>query len=176
MTGPILRVPSQVYRAVQRHLLPRKTRTEAVAFLFVTRIEADTFKYIEWYQVPASGFVSRSSYHLELTDETRGGVIKRAHDLGASLVELHSHLGPLPAEFSESDLAGFRDFVPHVLWRLKNKPYFAIVMTRASFDGFAWLTSPTTPQRLAAIEIGDAVLTPTGLSSLSGRDYDKRAF
>ena len=102
--------------------------------------------------------------HLELNDETRAKVIKRAHDLGASILELHSHLGRRQARLSPSDLAGFRDFVPHVLWRLKHLPYFAVVMTRTGFDGFVWKCGPDAPERLHGIQVGSRLLLPTKLS------------
>ena len=133
----IVSVPERIYKTVRRHLLPRWHRVEEAAFLYVVPTE-DAFEYLEWFPVPASGFASRSAYCLELDDKTRAKVIKRAHDLGASIVELHSHLGRARPRFSPSDLAGFRDFVPHVLWRLKYLPYFAVVMTRTGFDGASY--------------------------------------
>lgn len=161
----VVNVPERVYRRVRRHLLPWWHRKEEAAFLYV-RCGEDAFEYLEWYRVPATGFTSRSAYHLELSDETRAKVIKRAHDLGASIVELHSHLGRRQAQFSASDLAGFRDFVPHVLWRLKHLPYFAVVMTRTGFDGFVWKCGPDAPEWLHGIQVGSRLLTPTKLSPL----------
>ena len=117
----VVSVPERIYRTVRRHLLPCWHRVEEAAFLYAMPTR-DAFDYLEWFPVPASGFVSRSSYHLELNDDTRAKVIKRAHDLGASIVELHSHVGWERARFSPSDVAGFREFVPHVLWRLKHLP------------------------------------------------------
>ena len=131
------------------------------------------FECLEWFSVPASGFASRSAYHLELNDETRAKVIKRAYDLGASIVELHSHLGREQARFSPSDLAGFRDFVPHVFWRLKHLPYLAVVMTRTGFDGFAWTHGPDTPERLHGIQVGSRLLTPTRLSLFPDHECDE---
>ena len=91
----------------------------------LTKGEDQIFEYIEWYAVPADGFSVCNEYHFELTDEVRAQVIKRAHDLGASIAEVHSHHGPWPAAFSPSDQLGFREFVPHVWWRLKGRPYLA---------------------------------------------------
>ena len=111
------------------------------AFLFARHRTEDAeqiFETIEWYPVPPDGYGVRNEFHFELTDEVRAHVIKRAHDLGACIVEVHSHGGPLPAAFSPSDLWGFREFVPHVWWRLKGRPYLALVATRRDFDGLAW--------------------------------------
>ena len=167
----IVSVPKRIYRTVRRHLLPRWHRVEEAAFLYVVPTE-DAFEYLEWFPVPASGFASRSAYYLELDDKTRAKVIKRAHDLGASIVELHSHLGRVRPRFSPSDLAGFRDFVPHVLWRLKYLPYFAVVMTRTGFDGFVWKSGPDTPERLHGIQVGSLLLSPTKLSPFPDYTYD----
>ena len=167
----IVSVPGQIYRTVRRHLLPSRRRVEEAAFLYVVPTE-DAFEYLEWFPVTASGFASRSAYHLELNDDSRAKVIKRAHDLGASIVEMHSHLGQGRARFSPSDIAGFRDFVPHVLWRLKHLPYLAVVMTRTGFDGFAWKCDPDAPERLHGIQVGNRLLTPTNLSPLPDDTYD----
>ena len=169
----VVRVPERIYRKMRRHLLPWWHRVEEAAFLYATPTKDSLFEYLEWFPVPASGFVSRSAYHLELNDETRAIVIKRAHDLGASIVELHSHLGRGQARFSPSDLAGFRDFIPHVFWRLKHLPYLAVVMTRSGFDGFAWTRGPDTPERLHGIQVGNRLLTPTRLSSFPDHECDE---
>ena len=162
----IVVIPEQVLKGLQTHLL-RKHRVEEAAFLYAHHTP-NGFEYIEWFPVPSHGFLNRSTYRLELTDAMRGVVIKRAHDLGASIVELHSHVSYLPASFSPTDLAGLDAFVPHVMWRLKGKPYVAIVMAVGSFDGFAWLSNPKTPQRLDGIHSGARTLVPTGLSSFPG--------
>ena len=167
----VVSVPERIYRKVRRHLLPWWHRTEEAAFLYVGSAE-DAFECLEWYPVPATGFASRSAHHLELNDETRAKVIKRAHDLGASIVEMHSHLGRGQARFSPSDLAGFRDFVPHVLWRLKGLPYFAVVITRTGFDGFLWQCGPDAPERLHGIQVGSRLLSPTKLSPFPDYTYD----
>ena len=163
----VLALPPAVRTALWQHLLPNGKGSEEAAFVFAmheARNGAELLRCVEWRQVPPEGFVSRSGFHLELTDETRAGVIKRAHDLGASLVEFHSHTGSWSAEFSGSDLAGFREFVPHIWWRLKGRPYVAVVVTHSGFDGFAWLTGPRVPEPLGGILVGENLLTPTGLS------------
>jgi hypothetical protein len=106
-----------------------------------------------------------------LADKVRAKVIKRAHDLGTSLVEMHSHTGTRPAAFSPSDMTGFAEFVPHVMWRLQGRPYFAIVVARGSFDGLAWLGDANTPQRLDGIAVGESFFTPTKISPLMWKAY-----
>ena len=166
----LLHLPYSVYEEVWAHLLIEGAQPESAGFIFAVPGSRDgdiqVFEHVEWYPVPPDGFVERSWYHLELTGEVSGSIIKRAHDLGASIVEFHSHLGTQPAAFSHTDQRGLREFVPHVWWRLRKKPYFAVVVTHNDFDGLAWISDPKKPQRLDGIIVGDKLLEPTRLSSL----------
>ncbi len=161
------------YRALRDHLLPQQMRVEEAAFLFAQIVDdgrAFRFNVIDWYPVPAEGFDAQSGYYLELTNETRAFVIKRAHDLGCCLIEAHSHLSYSPAAFSPSDRYGFDDFVPHVLWRLKERPYAAIVMTTDSFDALVWRRH-NEPIQVASLTLDDGdVILPTRLTL--SKDYD----
>ena len=176
-----LHVPSRVYEEIDAHLLDKNAGSEAAGFMFVMPSnqdgENDVYEHVEWCPVPPDGFVANSWYHLEITDEFRAGVIKRAHDLGASIVEFHSHLGPQPARFSPFDRRGLREFVPHVQWRLRGRPYFAVVFAHTGFDGLAWINYPGEPQHLDGIVVGDRVFEPTRLSSLvaDSARYDRNA-
>lgn len=171
-----LYIPPRVLERVWDHLHPDVAESEEAAFIFARQEETDgriVFRCIDWYPVPLDGFVIHSRYHIELTDETRARVIKRAHDLGASLVELHSHMGSALAGFSPSDRAGFKEFVPHVMWRLKGRPYLALVASKSSFDALVWMSAPTSPQRLDGLVAGETLLLPTRLSSLTWEyEYD----
>lgn len=170
----VLQLPGDEWRRIWQHLFGDGSCDEAAGFLFArhrTEGEEQIFETIEWYPVPPDGYGVRNEYHFELTDQVRAQVIKRAHDLGASIVEVHSHGGRWPAAFSPSDQWGFREFVPHVWWRLKGRPYLAVVATRRDFDGLVWLTGPEDPQRLDGIVVDGQTLTPTGLSSLAQGDY-----
>ena len=177
----LLHVPSSVYEDVWTHLLERNAGSESAGFMFVVPGNQDddthVYEHVEWCPVPPDGFVENSWCHLELTDEFRAGVIKRAHDLRASIVEFHSHLGPQPARFSPLDRRGLREFVPHVRWRLRERPYFAVVVTRVDFDGLAWTMDSEQPQHLGGIVVGDRVFEPTKLSSLfaDSERYDRNA-
>lgn len=171
-----LYISPMVLGRIWDHLHPDIAESEEAAFIFARQEDEDgrvVFRCIDWYPVPLDGFVIHSRYHIELTDETRAKVIKRAHDLGASLVEIHSHMGSALAGFSPSDLAGFREFVPHVMWRLKGRPYLALVASKSSFDAFVWLSDPTSPQRLDGLLAGKTLLLPTKISPLpSEYEYD----
>jgi hypothetical protein len=177
MNNVVICLPQQVYHTVWSHLLPTRFRNEEAGFMYVrpaSGSKAHEFEFIDWDPIQRCGFLVRSRYGFELTDESRARVIKRAHDLGASLVEMHSHGGSWQAAFSASDLIGFAEFLPHVWWRLQGKPYFAVVVTRRSFDGLAWLTGPNSPQRLDGIAVGETVLVPTKLSALDYDTYERR--
>ena len=175
VTQVVLHLPGDVYRRIWQHLFGDGSCDEAAGFLFVKhRAEGEEhiFEHIEWYPVPPEGYSVRNEFHFELADEVRAQVIKRAHDLGASIVEVHSHGGSWPAAFSPSDQWGFREFVPHVWWRLKGRPYLAVVATRRDFDGLVWIVGPEDPQPLNSIVTDGQTITPTGLSSLTQDEYE----
>lgn len=162
-----LYIPYDIYEKLLKHLLPNKTKTEEAAFLFasVTNEKYDLkLEYKEWYSVKPNDFLTRSSYHFELIDGMRAKIIKQGHDLDSSIIEFHSHLLPYPASFSPSDLFGFKEVVPHILWRLKNKPYIAIVVSPGSFDALIWVDNPNKPKLLDELRIENRILYPTNLS------------
>jgi|SRR6266511_1021784 len=175
MGSVVLELPEAVYADLLAHLVQPRSRSEEAAFVFAkAALEGNcvTFQFLDWTRVPADGFVHRSLFYLELTDEMRGRVIKRAHDLGCSIVEFHSHPASHWAEFSPSDRAGLREFVPHVWWRLKGRPYVAVVVSPFSFDGLVWLSNANTPQPLDEIRVGKQVLRPIGCSLRHWKDPD----
>jgi hypothetical protein len=167
MTRILFDLPPDVQNALWGHLLPEGGLAEQVAFVFARadRERGDhVFRFMEWLPVHPDGLDASSPYYLELTDEMRARVIKTAYDLGATIAEFHSHLGPWPAAFSESDRAGFDEFVPHVWWRLGGKGYLAVVVAASGFDALAWLTGPRSPEPVSAIRSGGKLLRPTGLT------------
>ena len=172
--GSVIQLRAETYQALRAHLLPRPMRAEEAAFLFAKVTDDDgalAFAVIDWYPVPATGFATRSLYYLELTDETRAFVIKKAHDLGCSLIEAHSHAGDSAAAFSPSDRRGFEEFVPHVLWRLKGRPYAAIVMTTQSADALAW-RRPDEPVQITTLTVDDGSVISTTRFTLSASHDD----
>src|SRR5262249_38601110 len=145
----VLRFTADMYDDLIGHLLPVDASCEQAAFLFaVTRrgAEGTTFTIIEMAKLGGSDFDEQSENYLELSDHTRASMIKRAHDLSASLVEVHSHLGPFVAAFSMSDVLGLAETVPHMWWRLHRKPYMAMVVARSGFDALVWLEGPEKPE------------------------------
>ena len=153
-----------MFDALKRHLVPPNSNIEEAAFIFARCLKDNgslIFEFLEALLLNPDDFAFRSAYYLELSDATRARVIKRAHDLGASLIEFHSHVDDDAAAFSPSDLAGFGDIVPHLWWRLKQRPYAAIVMTSTGFDALAWVTSPTSPVPVDELILDDRSLFPT---------------
>jgi hypothetical protein len=165
-----LHISPSIKTAIWSHLLPRHDESESIeqaAFGFANTIsdgELTTFNLVEWLPIDKNSFAHQSGYHIELADEMRPFLIKRAHDLQTSLVEFHSHPFSARAEFSPSDLAGLDEFVPHVWWRLKGRPYLAIVVTPTQFDALAWVTSPRSSAPLQELRAGNTILRPSGLT------------
>jgi hypothetical protein len=128
-------------------------RAEGAGF-FLADYEAEgrALRLREWKVVPEVGFESRSEFHLVLRDDVRAEIIKWAWDMGASLVEAHSHrVGD--AAFSWSDLMGLQEWVPHLWWRLRGRPYGAIVLDGETVDALAWIEGANTPEQVAEVEI-----------------------
>ena len=133
---------------------------------------------------PAIGAVPRSQStrfpacqdddYIELSDECRIAVIKRAHLTSTALIELHSHPfdSPWAPAFSFADMAGLRETVPHLWWRLPDRPYGAIVVAPNGFDSLVWLKCPHTPACLTALRVDGEELSPTGMT-LGGRNVSQ---
>jgi hypothetical protein len=106
-------------------------------------------------------FGYQSGYHISVTDEARGRIIKRAWDLRLAIVEVHSHVGRFAsAEFSSSDRGGL----------VRGAPYAALVVTEDAFDALVWAASDE-PEKLEHIRVGDRTLAPTSVSHRRWR-YD----
>jgi proteasome lid subunit RPN8/RPN11 len=168
----VLRLPEAIYPELLSHLLPDGGKQEEAAFVFLKPDMAEhglIMHYIDHQLLRGEDFESQEEDYLELTSDARAGLIKRAHDLNASLAEFHSHPFNWPAEFSLADRAGLRDTVPHMFWRLRNRPYLAVVVAPSGFDALAWVDDPVSPRPLAGLLSGNKVLHPTN-RSLGGWD------
>ncbi len=178
MSGPTIHMAGGVLARLRQHLFPRGGSCEEAAFLFARAQSTDAaleLHVLEAQLIPPEGFACRSPFYLELTDETRAAVIKRAHDLGAGLIECHSHPGQRGACFSWSDLHGFDEFVPHAMWRLKGKPYAAIVMAPDSFDALVWRSATARVEPAGAIVTETGRIEPTGLTHSNWSEiYDRQ--
>lgn len=163
----ILRMSDTMLAALTAHLLPPDSNREEAAFLFVSTSQSEnhiSFEVLESVKLAAEEFESQEGDYIELTDATKAKLIKRAHDLGASLVEMHSHPGPWIAAFSLADRIGLQETVPHMWWRLSKRPYIAIVVAPSGFDALVWTDNPKIPVPLSGILAGDRLLRPTNQS------------
>jgi hypothetical protein len=168
-----LELPVVVHNDLMAHLLPRRPKSEEVAFVFCHSVRTARevrLSFLESYLVPATGFIYKSLFGIELSDACRGSVIKRAHELNASLIEMHSHPLAGTVEFSPSDRNGFSDFVPHVWWRLKQRPYAAIVVGPRGFDSLCWFSNCGRPDCVLELQVAERLITPTGLTLANWED------
>lgn len=153
----IFRIPEWNFLELKQHLFPKQIVAEECAFLFADYQVDDSQMYIECrdsYYLKPNDFSSRSEYHFEIEDHVRSKVIKKAHDMNSILVEVHSHINQEDARFSPTDWHGFNEFVPHILWRLRGKPYVAVVFGSNSFDGLVWPANSKSAIQLAIIDTG----------------------
>ena len=153
------------YVALRQHLLVSAPREQA-AFGFMPKDAVDAGRQLPVKKIELledGDFVVRSSDYLELTDDARQRIIRTAHDGSFAVVEFHSHPFNLPAEFSSADRMGLQRSVPHMLWRLKGRPYLAVVIGPNDFDGLAWLPDKRLFQ-LSSIIDGDTLFSATGRS------------
>jgi hypothetical protein len=163
----LLKINDALYDDVIAHLLPPDTEQEQAAFLYVRAVRSPSqvvFEVIEAEKLGLGDFVVQEGDFLEMTDETRSRLVKRAHDLEASLAELHSHIGPWQAGFSISDRKGLKETVAHMWWRLRKRPYLAIVVAKSGFDALLWLDNPKMPRALDGIFARNRLMKPTNLS------------
>ena len=169
-----LHFPEMEFLMLKNHLLPKQLSAEECAFVFVDYQFEDSqvnFSYKDSYYLKQEDFVFRSEYHFEVKDHVRAKMIKQAHDMNLVLMEAHSHIEQKDAKFSPTDWIGFNEFVPHVIWRLKGKPYIAIVFASNSFDGLVWFQNHQHPMQLDKIVAGSHN-HKSSKRSLNRLDYD----
>jgi len=161
----IIQIESAEWQRITDHLLVRDPEREQAAFLFATEHVTEVERVLcvtSVRLVGADQFSFHAGYHLELSEDTWSTVIQEAHQRKAALIEVHSHLGDEPAEFSASDLYGLSSTVPHVAWRLKGRSFAAIVLTRHDFDALVWPSGERFPFALSALRTGPTKeLSPT---------------
>jgi len=153
--------------AIWNHMLTHPRGHERLGFLFTRVISTPTHQVltpVEWLPLHDADLELGSGEALEMTQEAQARVIKHGHDLNAALVEFHSHPWDMPAQFSGYDMHGFSEFVPYIRWRLKDRPYGAIVVSRSGFDSLIWDTEPDAPTAIDPLVVEGAILRPTGLT------------
>jgi hypothetical protein len=164
MTSLKVRIPEDYFRTLGEVL----AEAEEVVFLYAT-YQNGVFGIDSLEVMVEADIASQSKLHVELADDVRPRVIKTAWDTDRCLIEAHSHGDEGYAKFSPSDLRGFNEWVAHVRWRLRGRPYVALVKAGESWDALAWIDKET-PLRLDAIEVtrGDTTIetvTPTNATA-----------
>lgn len=85
-----LHFPPGVYEDLLSHLLPPPPRVEEAVFVFVLTkpLPSETrLEFLAAEKLSAKDFAVQHELYLELTDEARRRLIKRAHDLKASIID-----------------------------------------------------------------------------------------
>jgi hypothetical protein len=159
-------IPSSLAERLERHL--SQGQAEQLAFMLAIW-DGPRVNVVDLRLVVSAAFDIQTPVHLSLSDDERAAVIKWAHDSDAALIEAHVHRRGDPAQFSPSDHAGLDAFVPHVWWRLRHRPYVALVFGETTFDGLAWRSDPRSPEPVTTLVVdGRPDRTSTGLT-LKGR-------
>lgn len=158
-------VSATLQQALWSHLLPECSTVEQAGFMLCDTVQRSPAELVlqaaERFEMSDRDVHCSQSDYLELSDDCRARLIKRAHDTGRCPVEFHSHLDDEPPTFSLADKLGLEDFVPHVRWRLQNRPYVAIVVSRGGFDGLVWASETRMPEPLTAMLVDGRRLIPT---------------
>jgi hypothetical protein len=154
-------VPGEIFAGAERHL---HSRAEQVGFFLADWDGGHhAFRVRAWRAVGSEGIALQTDAHVSLDEHAQTEIIKWAWDNNGSLIELHSHGRRGQARFSPSDLWGFTDWVPHLWWRLRGRPYGAIVVAGSWMDALAWISGPHEFEQIRSIEVeGQKCLRPTG--------------
>ena len=162
-----LTIEGPAYQSLMAHLLPPDSHQEQAAFLLAhtqRKVRKVCFAVAGFKLLCPKDFTIQESDYIAVADSTYADLIKQAHDMAASLIEIHSHSEYRPAAFSLADRKGLRETVPHMWWRLNRRPYLALVVAKSGFDALVWADNPTTPQALDGLLVDGRKLTPTGAS------------
>lgn len=152
MTATLV-VDPDLYRSCRAHLAQR---AEGIGF-FMADYESTSRAFVlrQWRAIPASGLEASNEFHVALQEDMQADIIKWAWNDGGSLVEAHSHGPDQLACFSPFDVDGFDEWVPHIWWRLRGRPYAAIVIAGDSTDALAWIEGPATPEQIEGISVSE---------------------
>lgn len=141
---------AELYSVVATHL---RTAPERIAFM---QASDDSVPTIGELMLMDDGDVIFGEWCVQLTDAAQQRVLQWASSGTGWLVEAHSHLGSWgdPAAFSGLDLRSFAEWVPHARWRLRWRPYAALVFGPQTFDGLAWQGHRET----SAVQVGASLI------------------
>lgn len=133
-------VPPAAEREVRAHLF--QNDLEQGAFLFASPSQSGdiiTLAVVDAYLVPPEGWDVQHDVYLEMSDEERARIMKRARDGRTAIIDCHSHPDSgTSVAFSPSDRHGITQFAAYAKWKLEGRPYTALVWGEASIDAVAW--------------------------------------
>lgn len=155
-------IPPPLFETARRHLQGKR---EQICFFRARASSDEAIALEDIHLLRTTDLEVQTAFHLELTDAARAELIRWAWQADAGLVEAHLHTKKGWAEFSGSDYVGFREWVPHVWWRLPGKPYAALVTDGVDWDGLAWVESPDRAVAVGELVSGDERVRLTGRSA-----------
>ncbi|HLM87481.1 MAG: hypothetical protein ACLQK8_13870 [Streptosporangiaceae bacterium] len=162
-------VDPALWEAARQHL---DERAEQVGFFLADWSPAERqFRIRGWQPVLDGAADVHGQLHVSLPDETRSAIIKWAWAEQACLIEAHSHGRWGPAAFSVYDLQNLGEWVPHLWWRLRGRPYAAIVTSARDLDALAWIDGPGEIEQVDGIA-ADVFFPATGATRLFSRRGD----
>jgi hypothetical protein len=160
-------IPSGIAEALRRHFF--QNELEQGAFLFAEAKREDgelNLVAADYYLVPASGWEAQVEFYLQMKDSERAKIMKLAREKNLCAIDCHSH--PRACDdvwFSPSDVAGITEFAQYAKWKLRGKPFAAMVWGEQSVDAVLWQVEFSHAERVAQVKIignAEQTLTPTG--------------
>ncbi len=142
------------YKKLKRHLF--NDDSEQGAFLFARRKQKrDMLDFVidEIYFVPTDRWRFRNAGYLELEEKEKVKIMLKAREIGADVLECHSHVSSTKASFSFFDLEEMQKFIQYVWWKLPEKIYGALVWSRKDVNGVIWLPKQYEPITIESVEV-----------------------
>lgn len=150
----LVSIPREKYRFIRAHLF--KGAKEQGCFLFAdTRLEGAVvnMQVKGMHLIKENRWDHQSDFHLDLKEDEKVKVMRKAKKSGYDLIECHSHRFSGVAKFSQSDISGLDAFVRYIWWKLPGKIYGALVWTKNDIAGDAWLPKKASPIIISEIRI-----------------------
>lgn len=130
------------------------SRDEQVIFLFAQFDgERRTFQVRSLHGLEEQHYEVRNRFHVSVRDDVKAKMIRAAGLENLCLIEAHSHPGQEVAQFSDYDLEGLRELVPHLWWRLQGRPYAALIFGADTFDALSWVVGPEKPTEVTLMAL-----------------------
>jgi len=139
-------IPERIYKRLRDYLF--QNEKEQGAFLFANSSSKQNGLNLlvkDLHLIPSVAWDVQESFYLELNNDEKVKIMKKARDGNFDLIECHSHRNHGSANFSPSDLHGLAEFVEYVRWKLPGKKYGALVWTETSVIGKVWDSKSLSP-------------------------------